>query len=206
MPLPNVSMQAIAVLNPSSEPVEAVLFLDQSGDYRYARYTSNTSMHFTFTSTRFETVTTKGSISTVPIVWESELFNEYRELGEALAELKELDEDDEWKIEAPVYDAARSVAFGLMINWFPAPKILHHGPDSVVFNWTSKTDNLYLTISSDRMSALISSPERIKRRIEFPAQMFQNPVPVIRYLQSVYLEQPINWTANPAPNLVESAG
>ena len=54
--------------------------------------------------------------------------------------MNELDDDDDCKIEVPVYDAARTVAYVLMMNWFPAPQIMHYGSDSVVFNWTNKTD------------------------------------------------------------------
>jgi hypothetical protein len=187
MPFPNVRVQAIAVVSSSSDPVEIT---EPSAPYpgasHQSRFPSNTSMRFDVTP-RYENVPV--TISTVPVVWESDLLQEYRELGDALAELQQLDDDDEWKIDAPVYDAASNVAFVLMMNSLPAPQILHHGSDSVVFNWTNNANNLYLTISSDKMSALISSPERIKRRIEFSPQVLQNPIPAVRYLQWSYLDQ-----------------
>ena len=206
MPIPNVRVHTMAVLRSSSEPVEFTepnaLYPGSSGQ---SRFLSNTSILIDVTP-RYETVAVSGSISTVPVVSESELLTDYRELGYALAELQQLDDDDEWKIDAPVYDAARSVAFVLMKNWVPAPGILHHGSDSVVFNWTNNADNLYLTISSDKMSALISSPERIKRRIEFSPQMLQNPVPAVRYLRWGYLAQPLNSNVSPTSDFASSAG
>jgi len=189
------SSKAVEITEPSAHHPGA------SGQFRYP---SNTSMFEV--APRYENVAVISSISTVPAVWESELLQEYRELGDALAELQQLDDDDEWKIDAPVYDAACSVAFVLMMNWVPAPQILHHGSDSVVFNWTSNVNNLYLTISSDKMSALISSPERIKRRIEFSPQALQNPIPAVRYLQSSYLDQPLNFTVSTASDSVASVG
>jgi hypothetical protein len=206
----NIHMQALAVLSPNSQPPEVAkpktLYLDESGQYSYTRLPASTS-----TSSEAEgkinvqSITLKNSISSVPVVWQSELLSDYQELGEALSELKELDEDDEWKIDAPVYDAARSIAFVLMTNSIPAPQILHHGSTSVVFNWSNKVNNLYLTITSDKLSALISSPARIKRRIEFTGQVLQNPISAIRYLQSDYLERPIISTVTPSSDLAESA-
>jgi hypothetical protein len=104
--------------------------------------------------------------SSVPIITHDQLSAEYQELGKALTELTDLDEETEWKIEPAVYEAARYVAFQLMLNSLPTPHLLSHGSQSVVFNWTIANNNLYLTVSADKISALISSPESIKRRVE----------------------------------------
>ncbi len=128
------------------------------------------------------------TFSSVPIVWQSEINQEYQELGEALEEMTQLDEGDEWKVDVVVYQVACQVAAELLANSFPAPRIFNHGPKSVVFNWSRGNDNLYLTISSDYISALVSSPERIKRRIEFSTKDLLEPALVFRGLLS---EQPV---------------
>lgn len=129
--------------------------------------------------------------STVPVILASELAHDYRELGEALNELRDLDADDEWKIDAPVYHAACFVAAELMANNFSVPRVFAHGPHSVVFNWHNGLDNLYLTVSADRMSALISSPERIKRRIDYSASDLIDPAFTLSSIRAAYLEHPI---------------
>jgi hypothetical protein len=119
-------------------------------------------------------------------VWPSEQSYEYLELGEALSEMVELEEDDEWRINKPVYATACYIAAELKVATYPAPRIFNHGPKSVVFNWSVGTNNLYLTISSDRISALLSSPERIERRIDHSLNQLTNPA---LFLSSI---QPIN--------------
>ena len=135
---------------------------------------------------RTESRVLRGTLSSVPTIWQSELGKQYRELGEALNELSELQEGDEWKIEAPVYEVACDVASELMTLSYPAPSVFTHGPESVVFNWSYGTNNLYLTISSDSVSALISTPKRIERRLDFEAKQFlASPLllPAIRSVQ-----------------------
>jgi hypothetical protein len=116
------------------------------------------------------------TLSSVPVIWESELRQqEYQELGAALGEMTKLEEGDEWKIDPPVYNAACYIAAGLMAHSFPAPNIFNHGTKSVVFNWSYGADNMYLTISADHVSALIFSPERIKRRVEYSLNELTDP-------------------------------
>src|SRR5580692_9113518 len=116
------------------------------------------------------------AFSSVPVIWGPELRQkEYQELGEALGEMTKLEEGDEWKIDPAVYSAACYVAAGLMVYSFPAPRIFNHGKKSVVFNWSYGADNLYLTISADHISALISSPQRIKRRVEYSLNELADP-------------------------------
>jgi hypothetical protein len=147
----------------------------------------------------------KEAVSSVPAVSSSELLHDYQDLGFALAEMKDLDEGDEWKIDPPVYDAACNIALVLMTNSYPAPEILHHGPKSVVFNWANgDADNLYLTISSDRMSALISSPERIKRRIDFTMTALAEPLRAIRSLEADYRDHSVMYIMSPASDSATS--
>ena len=108
--------------------------------------------------------------STIPEIWQSELTSRYVELGQSLSEMTRLDADEEWKIEPAVYQTASFVASQLMAHQVPAPTLFNHGSKSVIFNWTHNSDNLYLTISSDKISALISSPAEIKRREQFEAR------------------------------------
>jgi len=138
-----------------------------------------------------ESLILRTTFSSVPIIWDSELNQEYQELGEALSEMTELEEGDEWKIDAPVYNAACYVAAGLMANSFPAPRIFNHGPRSVVFNWSNEADNLYLTISADQISALISSPERIKRRIDYSANGLTDPSLALPSIRAAYWKKPV---------------
>lgn len=138
------------------------------------------------------------TFSSVPIVWQSEINQEYQELGEALGEMTQLDEGDEWKVDVVVYQVACQVAAELLANSFPAPRIFNHGPKSVVFNWSRGNNNLYLTISSDYISALVSSPERIKRRIEFSTKDMLEPALVFRGLLSAPPEQPVVSTSKAA--------
>ena len=123
------------------------------------------------------------TFSNVPIISQSELSRSTKELGEALTEMIEFDEDEEWKIEAPVFHAARYVAALLRDRSYPAPRLFNHGPKSVVFNWSLGTDNLYLTVSADKMSALVSSPERIKRRIDYSANESLDSVLILFAIQ-----------------------
>jgi len=131
------------------------------------------------------------TFSSVPIVSTSEINLEYAELGEALAEMTQLELGDEWKIDQDVYQVACQVAIELSATSFPAPQIFSHGPKSVVFNWTRGNNNLYLTISSDYLSALVSSPERIKRRLEFSTKEVLTPALVFRALLSAPVDQPV---------------
>jgi hypothetical protein len=140
--------------------------------------------------TKLENVILRSTFSSVPLIWRSEL-REYHELGDALSEMTEFDEGDEWKIDAPVYVAACYVAAELMANSFPAPRIFNHGPKSVVFNWSKEEDNLYLTVSADQISALVSSPERIKRRIDCSANQLTNPSLALSTIKAAYLGKPV---------------
>jgi hypothetical protein len=108
----------------------------------------------------------KTIFTSVPVLWESEIAQDYRSLGESLSEMTALDTDEELRIEPTVYRAAQFVASALLEGRYPAPRVFNHGPGSVVFNWSSNTDNLYLTISEDGLSALVASPQRIERRLE----------------------------------------
>jgi hypothetical protein len=138
---------------------------------------------------RQENLILKTSFSSLPVISQSELNQEYQELGRALSELTELDQGNDWKVDAPVYATALFVAAALMASSYPAPRIFSHGPKSVVFNWCHKTDNLYLTISADKLSALISSPQRIKRRLEFSTNELPNPALILLAIGPGGLEQ-----------------
>jgi hypothetical protein len=97
----------------------------------------------------------------------------YGELGETLHEYTIC--GGEWGIDQSVYNAAVYVASGLMITGRPAPEVFTHGPGSIVFNWVNYTNQniLYLTISSDKISALLSSPSGIlKREDAYPLQQY----------------------------------
>jgi hypothetical protein len=127
------------------------------GDYRFA-------------FSKWSHGTKKPRLSMVPVIREQELSEDYRDLGETLNELSNLDSEDEWRIGGAVRDAASHVATQLISCGIPAPRVFTHGSESIVFNWSNKkNNNLYLTISANRISALISTPERIVQRMEFSA-------------------------------------
>jgi hypothetical protein len=127
--------------------------------------------------------------SSEPVISLWELFDEYRELGEAFGQMAEPDEDDDSWIEAPVLNIARNVAVELMTSAFPVPQIFNHGPKSLVFNWIYGRDNLYLTVSSRNVSILVSTPEKIKRRVEYPLGEFLKHEHAVPLLQLAYWEQ-----------------
>jgi hypothetical protein len=156
------------------------------------------------TTMDMESQITRTIFSGAPVLWNSDLSQGYQELGEALGEITELDEDDDWRIDPPVYNAARYVASELMRMSFPAPRIFNHGPKSIVFNWSSGTNNLYLTISGDLMSALISSPERIQRRIDYAAnQLIDSPLALF-YIEAAYSGKPVErWVTGAISDLQE---
>src|SRR5208283_745755 len=132
------------------------------------------------------------TFSSVPVIWESELrHQEYQELGAALSEMTKLEEGDEWKIDPPVYNAACYVAAGLMAHSFPAPRVFNHGTKSVVFNWSYGADNMYLTVSADHVSALISSPESIKRRVEYSVNELMDPSVALPSIRAAYFKKPV---------------
>jgi len=142
----------------------------------------------------------------LPVIEQWELNEEYRELGEALSEMTALEEADEWRIEPVVYHAASHVAAQLMVHSFPAPRIFNHGAQSVVFNWSNETDNLYLTVSANKISALISSPERITRRIEYSATDLLKPAHLLPFIRAARWGWPVTSITSPDPTVVELVG
>jgi hypothetical protein len=181
----NVYRQAMFVLDSSPSTLLGLEFsgrysqttqigpIDQTGGYAYA-------------VPRTESHVLRMTFSSVPVIWQSELRQEYQELGQALSEMTELEEGDEWKIDPPVYNIACFIAAELMANSFPAPSVFNHGPESVVFNWSNDNDNLYLTVSADKISALVSSPERIRRRIECSTNELMNPALALSSIRAAY--------------------
>jgi len=196
--LTDIYRQAVVVLESSSELPNSyapdVLVLAASGTYAHTTQVSPGVPEFVDASPRTESMILKTTFSSVPIISQSELREEYQELGTALGEMTEFEDGDEWKIDAPVYAAACYVASELMVNSFPAPRIFNHGPKSIVFNWSKEEDNLYLTVSADRMSALISSPERIERRIHWSANQLTDPSLAFSTLKAAYSEKPVKIT------------
>lgn len=181
----NIYVQPLLV---DSESGSVPANLDDAGNYATVSYLdSGTSQRFAFAPDQI----VQRTFSNVPVVFPSELVSEYRELGQALCELSEISEVDEWGIEPPVYAAAKFVAAALMVNLYPAPRVFNHGPQSIVFNWESAVRNLYLTISADKISALISSPERIERRMEINYSDFLDPHRLVGSVREPQLEHAV---------------
>lgn len=184
-----IHRQAVLVLDSSSEISETSAAAPNLGsDTAVTGQYLASGAGFAGDISKSESWVVQTSFSSVPVVWQSELIQEYRELGEALREMTELEQADEWGIEPPVLGAALNIAAGLMANWYPAPHVFTHGPKSVVFNWSAGTNNLYLTISADKISALISTPERITQRVDFLANEFLKPGRFLSKIQSAHLE------------------
>jgi hypothetical protein len=173
----NIYPQETAMWEPPVLPV----------DYQGLKLTRNDS-EFTSAQNMHETQILRTVVSSTG-VWPSEQIHEYLELGEALSEMVKLEEDDEWRIDKPVYATACYIAAGLKVAPYPAPRIFNHGPKSVVFNWSVGTKNLYLTISSNRISAMVSSPERIERRIDHSLNQLTNPALFLSSIQPSNLGQ-----------------
>lgn len=146
------------------------------------------------------------TFSSTPIIWQSELGNRYEDLGQALSQMTELDDQSDWGIERPVYDAACFIAAGLMVNSFPAPRVFSHGPKSVVFNWSEEKNNLYLTVSADKISALISSPERIRARLDYSGNQILNYRNLMGSMRSAQLERPVLMPASATSDPSEFVG
>jgi|SRR5271156_120756 len=194
-----VYLQPFAVLPGASTEVQSP---DPVGNYVKESNSSEPVTAIVSSSPIFTNI-----FSNVPVVWESELVREYHELGDALGQMTELDEGNAWKIEKPVFDAACFVAAGLFLTEQSAPRIFNHGPQSIVFNWERKKANLYLTISADTISALISSPERVQRRIDFSISDTSRPALLLSALQSANLEPTRHFRLRGnVPELVEVVG
>jgi len=187
-----VYIQPLLVESNSTSDDKCLQLTDSGGQPSFRQLDPRISGHPNL-ALRGENQIVRTAFSSVPTVRQLELQHGYQELGEALSQLTELEEGEDWKIDTPVYDAARYVAMELMASSIPVPRVFSHGSKSVVFNWERETRNLYLTISADRLSALISSPERIERRVEvdYSAKEFQNPSLLVSSIQVVQFEQPI---------------
>jgi hypothetical protein len=113
----------------------------------------------------------------------------YKELELALAELNE-PEDEDWKVEESVYRHSIQIAAALMHMAIPRPGVFTHGPNSIVFNWTQSHDNLYLTITDDKLYVLMSSPQEIKFRAELGTALITDTNVFLSALGSVQLSTP----------------
>jgi hypothetical protein len=133
-----------------------------------------------------------GTVISYPATWKKQLTVDYFNLGQSLADLKDPAADD-WQIDEPVYEAATQVASALMAAQYPVPKLFSHGNKSVVFNWeTSDNRNLYLTVSKDYVSGMVSSPARIERRVQMPVGLLIN---------STHASEFVEWTKSGRPVL-----
>jgi hypothetical protein len=148
----------------------------------------------------------KSTFSTVVDSSQWELSQHYRALGTALNELTTLEEDDDWKIDASVYNAASYIATELRSGLMPPPQIFVHGPTSVVFNWSGGIYNFYLTIGANNVSALLSSPGRILRRIEYPENEWPNAVGLLPFIRSVRSDSPVLLSSSATSDLPDFFG
>jgi hypothetical protein len=146
-------------------------------------YVSDPSVSGT-TFVPLNTLVVGSQLVSYPAQLQAQLVSDYADLGAALTDLHESSLDD-WRIDVPVFSLASTVASALFAHSYPAPDLMTHGPESVVFNWNSADDrSLYLTISKDYISTLLSSPEKIERRLEVPIGVLFNPslvAPVIEW-------------------------
>ena len=209
-----IYQQPVVILGSSTEPAQdfnrAPIWEDAQGNYQFTRMQQ---MSYTTVSWGGEplwgTEVMVLKTTSVPVIWDFELKQDYQELGESLGELREFDRDDEWQIDPEVYNAACNVAANLMAYSFPAPYVFSHGPQSIVFNWTNEDDNLYLTVSANRVSALLSSPERIKRRMEYPLEQLADTFHALSSMrEAAQYEAPIKLltTTGPVANPPEFVG
>lgn len=174
----------MVILGSTSES-SADISSDPARSYSYTVHSGSSEFDFVeIPPIRSESRVLKTCFSSVPVIEQWELSQKYQELGEALSEMITLEGADEWRIEPSVYHAASYVAAKLMEDLVPAPQIFTHGPESVVFNWSDHDDNLYLTISANEISALISSPQRITRRMDYSGNQLLNPSHLLPFAHS----------------------
>jgi len=189
----SVYRQAMVVLDSSSGSPEVLppLSPDPAGNYAYMTQLSSNVTGFSNVVPQQGSLILGTTFSSVPVVLSAELTQDYQELGQALREMTELEGGDELKIDRSVYHAACYFAAELMAHSFPAPRVFNHGSSSVVFNWSNQADNLYLTIGADHMSALISTPARIKRRVELSTAQFMNPSLALPSVRAAFSGEPV---------------
>lgn len=191
-----IYMQSLLV---DSEPVHQSV--DNSGTFTTTIYAnSNASRRSVYTAPESQIVRT---FSSVPVVFPTELINDYWELGNALSEMSEVSDPNEWGVEQPVYNAAQFFAAALMMNFFPAPRVFNHGPKSIVFNWESSTKNLYLTISANKLSVLISTPQRIERRAEISYSGLLDDGRLLGYLRAAQFEKSVQAASSATSDFLE---
>jgi hypothetical protein len=104
--------------------------------------------------------------------------------------LHSFDSHDDWNISSQVYAASIYVAGTLMQNAIPRPGVFTHGPNSVVFNWSQEETSLYLTISKNNLSVLVSSNEGIQLHADLSSIEAGNADRFISALRSVPLLSP----------------
>jgi|ERR1700733_3025236 len=141
----------------------AAMLPDALGNYQsttHVESASGSNLSLTLESQVFRT------FASIPVISQTQLAAEYKDLGDALAQMQEINVGEDWSVEQPVYEAASYVATILRARAFPVPKVFNHGPASVVFNWRNINSELYLTVSGNGLSALISTPERITKRLD----------------------------------------
>lgn len=169
----DIFIQPFAVLNRSEASTTS------DSNVSSAPATSLSGSGASDTDTALISASLNRTFSSTPVIWQAELNAQYRDVGEALSHMASLDDSDDLMIEAPVYAAASFVAASLMSSRFPAPHVFTHGSKSVVFNWINGADNLYLTVSADKLSVLVTTPERIKTRLDLSAKEGFDPVKLL---------------------------
>ena len=144
--------------------------------------------------------------SSVPAVNALQLVRDYQDLGLALDQLQEVGDNEAWKIEAPVYEAARRLGAELLNHNYPVPHIFSHGPKSVVFTWSKGDSTIYVTISADRLSALVSTPARITKRLVYSpeALLSHSRAPLLTYAPG--LDEPTLVTTKAGSEPLQMAG
>ncbi|WP_315792180.1 hypothetical protein [Bradyrhizobium sp. SZCCHNRI1002] len=90
----------------------------------------------------------------------------YGDVSETLACLASDETSDDWRINEGVYITSLQVASILSERNIPAPSVFSNDTDSVVFNWSTRDQSLYLTITDDQLFLLCSNPTRIQYRGE----------------------------------------
>jgi hypothetical protein len=160
---PKLSDEAIIVAEASSTSAISHVTAPETNISAYSTSTANAPVAFvplTFTNR----IIIRTTYLSAPSKGTPALAFDYRDLGNALKEMAEADDDDDWKIGEGVYDIASSFAEMLLAASCPAPRLLSHSPQTVVFNWCQNAKNYYLTFSPNGVSALMSTPENIQAR------------------------------------------
>jgi hypothetical protein len=94
----------------------------------------------------------------------------YCAVHKTLTDMRKAPVGGQWSVEPQVFNASVQVLDILMHCAAPEPRVISHGPKSVVFSWEGGGQSLYLTVTGQSVGMLLSNSDGIlmKRRLPQP--------------------------------------